>query len=87
MSSKHEEKFLSKLLIGIALVTAGIFVILYACFTRSQTDDWYFWGIIAAVSLNSGLILMCSAYVHKMKSDLIKRQKQREQQKTFTADN
>jgi uncharacterized membrane protein HdeD (DUF308 family) len=86
MSNPHREKYISKLLIGIGLVTAGIFVILYASFEKGQKTDWYFWGIIAAVAVNSGILLMGSAFVHKVKSDLIRRQKLREQQKTFTSD-
>jgi hypothetical protein len=86
MSNTHQDKYISKLLIGIAFVTAGIFVIMYAGFNANVKKDWYFWGIIAAVAINVGLILVGSAYVHKIKSDLIRRQKKKEQQKTFTAD-
>jgi hypothetical protein len=86
MSNTHREKYISKLLVGICFVTAGIFVILYACFEKGQKTDWYFWGVIAAVVVNAGILLMGSAFVHKVKSDLIRRQKQREQHKTFTSD-
>ncbi|HEX7903151.1 MAG TPA: hypothetical protein VF487_04660 [Chitinophagaceae bacterium] len=86
MSNSHQEKYITKLLIGVAFITAGIFVILYACFNRTAKDDWYFWGLVSSVAINTGVILVGSGFVHKMKSDLIKRQKQREQQKTFTAD-
>jgi uncharacterized membrane protein HdeD (DUF308 family) len=86
MSNSHQEKFITKLLIGVACMTAGVFVILYAAFERAQKEDWYFWGIIASLGLIAGVILVCSGFVHKMKSDLIRRQKQRETQKTFTAD-
>jgi uncharacterized membrane protein HdeD (DUF308 family) len=86
MSSTHKEKFLSKMLIGFALTSVGIFSILFAAFERSRKDDWFLWGFVASVFINTGLYLLVSAFVHKVKSDLIKRQKQREQQKTFTAD-
>ena len=86
MSSIHQEKYISKLLFGFALITGGILLILYAAFERTQREDWYFWGIVASVFINTGLYLLVSAFVHKVKSDFIKRQKQREQQKTFTAD-
>jgi uncharacterized membrane protein HdeD (DUF308 family) len=86
MANPHKEKYISKLLIGIGLTTAGVFVILYASFERGQKEDWYFWGIIASLAINAGIILLGSAFVHKIKSDLIRRQKQREQQKTFTSD-
>jgi hypothetical protein len=86
MSNSHQEKFITKLLTGIAFVTAGIFIILFAAFEKGQKQDWYFWGILSSVAVNTGIILVGSAFVHKMKSDLIRRQRQREQQKTFTAD-
>ena len=86
MSSTHQEKYVTKLLIGFSAVTAGIFLILFACFEKTQVSDWYFWGIIASVLICTGLFFLLSAVVHKVKSDLIKRQKVREQQKTFTAD-
>jgi uncharacterized membrane protein HdeD (DUF308 family) len=86
MSNTHQEKFITKLLIGIAFITAGIFIILFAAFEKTQKQDWYFWGILSALAFNAGVVMVGSAYVHKMKSDLIKRQRLREQQKTFTAD-
>jgi hypothetical protein len=86
MSNSHKEKFLSKMLLGFAFVTIAILAIFYACFERTQKDDWYFWGVVASILLNTGLYLLMSAFVHKVKSDLIKRQKVRETQKTFTAD-
>lgn len=86
MSNTHQEKFVTKLLVGFALVTCGIFVIMYAAFSKRPDDEWYFWGILAAVAINTGLYLLLSAFVHKVKSDFIRRQKHKEQQKTFTAD-
>ena len=86
MSNNHQEKFISKMLFGFASVTAAVFLILYAAFERTQQDDWYFWGIVGSVLINLGLYFLVSAFVHKVKADFIKRQKQREQQKTFTAD-
>jgi hypothetical protein len=90
MSNTHREKYITKLLLGIGITSAGIFLIFFACFTRSQKDDWYFWGLIAAITVNTGLVVTGSAFVHKMKSDLMRRQKQKEQQKeqhrTFMAD-
>lgn len=81
MSSSHQDKFITKLLIGIGLITASIFVILYACFNRTDNQDWYFWGIVASVGMTVGLLLMGSAFVHKVKADLIRRQKQQRDNK------
>ncbi|HSU29415.1 MAG TPA: hypothetical protein VLJ68_13605 [Chitinophagaceae bacterium] len=86
MSSKHIEKFITKLLLGFAFVTGGIMLIFYVTFERRQDEDWYFWGIVASVLINAGLYFLLNAFVHKIKSDFIKRQRLREQQKTFTQD-
>ena len=86
MSNTHKEKFITKLLFGVGLITGGIFIVMYAAFERATKEDWYFWGIIASVIINAGILLICSGFVHKTKADLIRRQKMREQQKTFTAD-
>jgi uncharacterized membrane protein HdeD (DUF308 family) len=86
MSNTHQEKYITKLLFGFAFTTAGILLILYAAFERTREEDWYFWGIVASILINAGLYFLLSAFVHKVKSDLIKRQKSREQQKTFIDD-
>jgi len=86
MPDRHQEKYITKLLFCFAFVTAGILLILYTAFERSRTDNWYFWGIIAATLINAGLYFLKDAIVHKVKSDLIKRQKLKDQQKSFTID-
>ncbi len=86
MSNNHQEKFITQLLTGFACVTAGIFVIMYLVFSKPKQGGWYFWGILTAILVNIGLYLLMSGFVHKVKSDLIRRQKLREQQKTFTAE-
>jgi len=86
MSNGHGEKYISKLLFGFGAITAAVFLTLFVTFERPLKEDWYFWGIAVAVLFNFGLYLMVSAAVHKMKNDMIRRQKTRETQKTFTAD-
>ena len=71
---------------SLATVIAGVFAIVFACFERTKYEDWYAWGILASILVCAGLYFIMSGFVHKVKSDLIKRQKLREQQKTFTAD-
>lgn len=79
--SSHSDKFLTKLLFGFGAVIAAVFVILFACFERTKKDDWYGWGMVASALLCTGLYLLLSAFVHKVKSDFIRRQKSREQQR------
>lgn len=85
--STHTDKFLSKLLFGFAAVIASIFVIIYACFERVKYDDWYGWGLVAALLMCVGLYLMLSAFVHKIKADSLRRQKAKEaNQKKYSDD-
>ena len=86
MSNSHQEKYISKLLFGFAFVIAGIMVILYAAFERTKNEDWYFWGIVVSALIIIGLVFLLNAFVHKVKSDLIKKQRSKEQHKTFAAD-
>ncbi len=79
----HHQKYISKLLLGIALITTGIFVVVYLFANTSLHEDWLLWGLGIAIMINAGLILLGNAFIHKMKSDLIRKQKQREHLKTF----
>ncbi len=76
--ASHSDKFLTKLLFGFAAISASIFVIVYACFERVKHDDWYGWGLVASVLMCIGLYLLCSAFVHKIKADFLRRKQERE---------
>lgn len=82
----HEDKYISKLLFGFGAIIAGVMAIMYACFERTRHDDWYFWGIVASILIGLGVYLMSGAFVHKMKSDLIRKQKMRKQQRSSDVD-
>jgi hypothetical protein len=82
MGKPHKQKYFTNLLLGFASVSAGIFLILYASFEKSTVTDWYFWAVIAAAVICLGLFFLLTAIVHKIKADLIKRQKARDQQKS-----
>ena len=90
MSNSHQEKFITKLLIGITFILVSVFLLFYTIFERSEKaikeDDWYWWALGFAALLTTGVLLICSAYVHKMKADLIRRQQQRVQQKAMADD-
>jgi len=65
------------MLIGFVLTTGGISTIIYASFTDEHKMDWIFWAAISAVALNAGLLFLGSSFIHKVKADLIRRQKQK----------
>jgi uncharacterized membrane protein HdeD (DUF308 family) len=77
MSNSHEKKFVINMLIGLTFTTAGIFSIIYACFNRVNQDDWIFWAVIPVILINTGLLFIGSSVIHKVKADLIRRQKQK----------
>ena len=77
MTNKHEKKFIINMLIGFALTTCGISSIIFASFTDEHKMDWIFWAAISAVAINAGLLFLGSSLIHKVKADLIRRQKQK----------
>jgi uncharacterized membrane protein HdeD (DUF308 family) len=77
MSNSHEKKFVINMLIGLILTTAGIASIIYACFTKKNQQDWLFWAVIPVILINTGLLFIGSSVIHKVKADLIRRQKQK----------
>jgi uncharacterized membrane protein YfcA len=77
MTNKHEKKFIINMLIGFILTTSGISAIIYSAFTDEHEMDWIFWAAISAVAINAGLLFLGSALIHKVKADLIRRQKQK----------
>ncbi len=86
-SNSHTEKYFAQVLIGFASLIAFVFVTYYAFLELRPVKFWYFWAGIAAFLLVAGVYFCMSAFVHKVKSDFNRRAKQREQHKTFMADN
>jgi hypothetical protein len=77
MSNTHEKKFVINMLIGMIFTTAGISCIIYACFNKENQHDWIFWSVIPVILINTGLLFIGSSVIHKVKADLIRRQKQK----------
>lgn len=83
MTNKHRQKYISRLLIGLGLVTVGILCIFYMTFLRNSQEEWYLWAFAVVILVNGGLLSLGSAVVHKVKSDLIRKQRHKEQQKKY----
>ena len=62
---------------GFILIDAGILLIMYSANKRAS-DEWLMWGIISSTIITSGLAVLGNAYIHKVKSDLMRKQKSRE---------
>ncbi|MBL7739354.1 MAG: hypothetical protein JNK14_09045 [Chitinophagaceae bacterium] len=83
MTNRHRQKYISRLLIGLGFVTAGLLVIFYMSLLRPTQEEWYLWAFGVVVLINGGLLCLGSAVVHKVKSDLIRKQKHKDQQKKY----
>jgi hypothetical protein len=81
--TSHKKKFIINLLIGFALITGGLLVISYIPFLKAQSEEWYLVTFSIIILINGGLLFLGSALVHKVKSDLIRRQKQKDQSKKY----
>lgn len=79
MSNSHYEKWVLKVPIGFLLIAGGIFFMYYSLTLPEVNENWITYGLISAISVAIGAILLSSAAVNKMKSDLIKKQKIKQQ--------
>jgi hypothetical protein len=75
MSKKHRQRYLIYILIGFLLTTSGIFTIIYVIFTNARKADWVFWGLVSTILVNTGLYFLGNGWVHKVKADLSRRQR------------
>jgi uncharacterized membrane protein len=86
-NSSHKERYITKLLIGFAALIGAVLIMYYAMVEGAATKgDWYFWAIVTAFLLCSGVFFCLAAFVHKIKSDINRRQQQRDNQRAKRAD-
>ena len=78
MSSSHYDKWFFKTPIGFLLTTGGIFFMYYSLLHLPK-DKWVTFGLISAFAVGFGVYFLCSAAIHKMKSDMMKKQKLKQQ--------
>jgi hypothetical protein len=83
MTNRHRTKYISRLLMGLGLVTGGVLVICYISLVKSRPNEWYVWVFAATMLFNGGLLCLGSAVIHKVKSDLIRKQKLKDQNKKY----
>ena len=77
MNNKHKKKFIINILIGLILTNSSISAIIYAAYTDKHKLDWIYWVFISVLAFNAGLLFLGSALIHKVKADLIRRQKEK----------
>jgi hypothetical protein len=83
MTNNHRQKYISRLLIGLALVTVSILIVFYIAIIRNSQEEWYLWAFAAVVLMNGGLLCLGSSVVHKVKSDFIRKQRHKEREKKY----
>ncbi|HET9746828.1 MAG TPA: hypothetical protein VFP97_14025 [Chitinophagaceae bacterium] len=78
MANHHFERWIYKTVLGFLLVSGAIFFMYYVL-THVGRDNWILFGLISSLGGGIGAYLLSSAAVNKVKSDLIKRQKIKQQ--------
>jgi hypothetical protein len=57
---------------GFLFTSTGVLIIMYAA-NKIASDEWIVWGIIEVAITNTGLALLGNAFIHKVKSDLMRK--------------
>ena len=78
MSNYHFERWLYKTVLGFLLVAGGIFFMYYSLshFIRA---NWILHSVICSLGISIGVYLLSSGAINKVKSDMIKKQKVKQQ--------
>jgi hypothetical protein len=74
MSNTHYKKWWLYMPIGFLFVSAGILAIVYSL-DKLPNNDWTVWATVSILAINLGLGFLGSALIHKIKSDLIRRER------------
>ena len=78
MGNHHLERWIFKTVTGFFLVVGGIFFMYYSL-SHFMRKDWILYGLICSMGIGIGVYLLSSAAVNKVKSDMIKKQKIKQQ--------
>jgi len=74
---RHRRGYVLALVPGLILVCAGIAAIMYSTLEERHAHHWITWTGISATCILAGLLFTGNAFVHKVKSDLAKRETQK----------
>ncbi|HEY5771476.1 MAG TPA: hypothetical protein VIS75_02560 [Chitinophagaceae bacterium] len=78
MGNYHLERWIYKTVTGFFLVAGGIFFMYYSL-SHFMRKDWILYGLICSLAVSIGVYFLSSAAVNKVKSDMIKKQKIKQQ--------
>lgn len=77
MNNKHKKKFIVNILIGLILTNISISALIYTANADKLKLDWIYRAFISVLAFNAGLLFLGSALIHKVKADLMRRQKEK----------
>lgn len=75
MPDSHYKKYAAGLWVGIVVISSGIFILCYGCIKEAGGSKWYLWAAASSILICFGLYQLMNAYVHKVKSDIRRKQK------------
>ncbi len=75
MSNSHYERWIVKAPVGLAFIAGGVFFMYYSLTQLEWKGRWIMYGLISSAAISIGVFMLASAFINKMKSDLIKKQK------------
>lgn len=78
MANYHFERWVYKTVIGFLLVSGALFFMYYVL-THEGRDNWILFGLISSLGGGVGAYFLSSGAVNKVKADLIKKQKIKQQ--------
>ena len=75
MANSHYERWVLKAPVAILFISGGVFFMYYSITQLELKGRWVVYGLISAAAVGIGSFMLASAFINKMKSDLIKKQK------------
>ena len=78
MANYHFERWVYKTIIGFLLVSGSIFF-MYYMLSHEGRDNWILFSLISSVGGGTGAYFLSSGAVNKVKADMIKKQKTKQQ--------
>jgi len=79
MGNHHYEKWIYKTPLGFILIAGGILFMYYSITHFHAKEQWLLYGSVSGVVVAFGVFLLSSAAINKVKSDMIKKQKIKQQ--------
>jgi len=77
MGNYHFERWIYKTVLGCLLIAGGVFFMYYSL--THFRENWLIYASICSAAVGIGAYLLSSGSINKVKSDMIKKQKMKQQ--------